>query len=192
MDGQACLLMDIDGSKAQIEADSSEISDLCNSMSAMEIRVIEDEKEAETYWKARRNLHSSILAVFKRAIVEDVTVPRNRIPDFVRAVQAISTSLGTFIGMGGHAGDGNVHPNIILDEISDETEDRAQKAVEQIIKAGLELGGTISGEHGIGLHKARFLAWELGDVQIELMKRLKAAFDPKGIMNPGKLWEHGG
>jgi len=192
MDGQACLLMDIDGSKTQIEEDSSEIRALSNSMGAMDVRVIEDEKEAETYWKARRNLHSSILAVFRRAIVEDVTVPRNRIPEFVRAVQDISASLGTFIGMGGHAGDGNVHPNIILDEITEETEKKAQVAVERIIRAGLELGGTISGEHGIGLHKARFLAWELGEAQIELLKRVKAAFDPKGIMNPGKIWEHGG
>ena len=192
MDGQACLLMDIDGSKSQIEEDSSDIRALSNSMGAMDVRIIEDEKEAETYWKARRNLHSSILAVFRRAIVEDVTVPRNRIPEFVRAVQDISASLGTFIGMGGHAGDGNVHPNIILDEISEETEKKAQAAVERIIKAGLELGGTISGEHGIGLHKARFLAWELGEVQIGLLKRVKAAFDPKGIMNPGKIWEHGG
>ncbi len=189
-DGQAYLLMDLDGSAVQVEKDAGHVKELCSKMNAMDIRVIEDENEAETYWEARKNLYPLIMNVFKKVITEDITVPRDRLPDFVRSVQNISSTLGIFIGLGGHAGDGNIHPLIGFPQVTEELEKKAASAIEQIVKAGLELGGTISGEHGIGLHKAAFLVWEKGETQIELMKRIKKAFDPKGIMNPGKIWEH--
>ena len=154
----------------------------------LEVRVIGDEKEAEALWNARHQLNPLLTSIFKRMINEDVTVPRDRIPEMFRAVENISKTLGVSIGMSGHGGDGNIHPAIFLAQVNEESEKKAQTAVEQIIKAGLALGGTISGEHGIGLHKAPFLVWELGQVQIDLMKRVKQAFDPKGIMNPGKIW----
>jgi len=122
---------------------------------------------------------------------EDITVPRNRLPELVRGVQAISESIGIQIALGGHAGDGNIHPTVLQMEISDEMNKKAKLAIDELIRLGLDLGGAISGEHGIGIHKAEYLEWELGPQQVGLMRRIKAAFDPKGIMNPGKIWTEG-
>ena len=97
------------------------------------------------------------------------------------------------IGLAGHAGDGNMHPSVLFTQITPEILEKADIAVDRLIRAGLDMGGTISGEHGIGIHKSKYLEWELGLVQIELMKGIKKVFDPKGIMNPGKIWmEEGG
>jgi glycolate oxidase len=191
-EGQAYLFLDLDGTLDEIKADADNIWALCRKMGVMEIRVIEDEKEAETYWTARYNLGAMALIMMKKAINEDVAVPRDRIPEFVREIQKISSSLSkVLLGMGGHAGDGNMHPSILFPEVDEESEKEAQSTIEQIVRLGLSLGGTISGEHGIGFHKAEFLALELGDIQIRLLKRIKKAFDPKGIMNPGKIWKDG-
>jgi glycolate oxidase len=130
--------------------------------------------------------------MMKKAINEDVAVPRDRIPEFVREIQSMSSSLSKVIlGLAGHAGDGNMHPSILFPEVDAEAEKEAQATIEKVVKLGLSLGGTVSGEHGIGFHKAQFLHWELGEIQIRLLKRIKKAFDPKGIMNPGKLWKDG-
>lgn len=161
-------------------------------MKAQEVLEILDEKAAQSYWNARSNIYPLIMTIFNRCTSEDITVPRSRIPDLVRAVQEIAASVGIMIGLAGHAGDGNMHPTVLQTEINDEMAARANKAIELMIRRGLELGGTISGEHGIGIHKQEYLAWELDQVQIELMKRIKAAFDPRGIMNPGKIWVEGG
>jgi len=188
LSGEAFLLMELDGSKSQVEEEALQAKNLCAELKAREVKVVADEKEAESYWKARQNLNPVLMSIFKRMINEDLTVPRDKIPDLIRAVEKISQTLGLNIGMGGHAGDGNIHPVILLSQLSEEIEKKAQIAVEQMVKAGLDLGGTISGEHGIGLHKAQFLKWEVGETQIALMKRVKQAFDPRGIMNPGKIW----
>ena len=189
--GQAYLLLELDGSPEGIESQTAHLRDLCRRMEALDLRVVQEEREAATYWEARYKLWSMSLAVMKKVITEDVAVPRDRLPDFVRAVQAISTTVSRVIlGVGGHAGDGNMHPNVLFPEVSEEAEKEAQISIERIVRAGLELGGTISGEHGIGLHKADFLAWELGDAQIEVLKKIKQAIDPRGIMNPGKIWKH--
>ncbi len=187
-DVEAYLFMELDGIEAQVEIDSQKIKDLCLDMQAGEIRVVDNKDEADMYWEARRKLYPLGYLGNKRIIVEDVTVPRNRIPELVREIQKISASVDIPLSCSGHAGDGNLHPTIRLKELGDEVDKKAQQAIEQIIKKGLELEGTISGEHGIGFHKSDFLTLELGKVQVDLMKRIKAAFDPKGIMNPGKIW----
>lgn len=187
-DGEAYLFMLFDGTEAQVEAEAEIVNQICHDMKVKEVRVIDDLKVANTYWAARANAYPLIQTIFDRANSEDITVPRNRIPDLVRATQAISSSLGVMIGLAGHAGDGNMHPSILYPEVTPEAEAKAKKAIDQLIRLGLDLGGTISGEHGIGIHKAEYLAWELSDTQIELMKRIKYAFDPKNIMNPGKIW----
>ena len=191
-DGEAYLLMDIDGSEGQVREDAETLNTICKDMGAVEVRVIEDEKEAQTYWKARASLYPLALTMAKKVVAEDVTVPRDKVPTFVREVQAMAARLGLLIGLSGHAGDGNMHPSILYGEVNEKQEKLARKAIAQIVKTGLALGGTISGEHGIGLHKSEFLEWDLGGAQIELMKRVKKAFDPNGIMNPGKLWLQGG
>jgi glycolate oxidase len=186
--GEAYLLIELDGTEAQVTDDARRLQHICEVMRATDVRVIKDEREAQTYWKARVNLGPMILRLFPKMVTEDVTVPRNRIPEFVRALQNISASIGMIIGIGGHAGDGNMHPTIVFPELNDDLEQRAKEGIKQIIKTGLALGGTVSGEHGIGLHKAEFTLWELGETQIALQKRIKQAFDPLGIMNPGKIW----
>lgn len=192
LDYEAYLLIDIDGSPAQVAEGTRQMMDICQDLQAPDLRVIENPQEARTYWEARSKLYPLMLSIMKRVITEDITVPRNRIPELVSSVRQIAEELGIQIGQAGHAGDGNMHPTILLGEVNAETEQKAKEAVDRIIRTGLSLGGTISGEHGIGVHKAEYLEWEMGSVQIELMKRIKSAFDPRGLMNPGKLWMNGG
>lgn len=190
-DAEAYLLLQVDGTAAQVEAESAGIKDFCLQMKVRDVRIIEDEREAGSYWEARSALHPLIMRVFKRIITEDVSVPRNLLPEMVGSLTELSAALGINIGFSGHAGDGNVHPSILFAEVSPEMEEKAKAAVDLIIKKAIDLGGTISGEHGIGIHKSEYLPWQLGDVQIDLMKRIKNSFDPKNIMNPGKIWPEG-
>ena len=191
-DGEGYLFMYFDGTEAQVEYEAKLVSEICHDMKAKEVRLTEDPRVAQTYWTARANVYPLIQTIFERGNAEDITVPRNKLPDLVRAVQAIAAAEGVMIGLAGHAGDGNMHPSILYPQVTPEAEAKAKIAIDKLIRAGLDMGGTISGEHGIGIHKAEYLSWELGDIQIELMKRIKYAFDPKGIMNPGKIWMEGG
>jgi glycolate oxidase len=192
VDAGAYLLIETDGSLVQVEEDSRQILSLCEEMKVREARLIIDEAEAQSYWTARARLYPLLMTIMKRVITEDITVPRNRIPDLVRAVQEIASRCAIGIGLAGHAGDGNMHPTILQGDLSAETLSKAKTAIDQMIIKGLELQGTISGEHGIGLHKQEYLEWELGTKQIELLKRIKKAFDPNNLMNPGKIWNKGG
>ena len=188
LDGQAYLLLELDGSPALIEEDLEKIKSISSQMKAREVKVIEDAKQAAGIWKARKNLSPLILRIYQKSISEDVTVPRDKIAQMVKAVSEIGAQLGITTGMSGHAGDGNIHPGVQIMEVTPEAERKAEEAIKLIIEKGLELGGTVSGEHGIGLHKSAYLIRELGRDQIELMKRIKYAFDPRGILNPGKIW----
>jgi len=187
-DGQAYLLIELDGTPAVIREDEEKIKSIAQKMKVREVKVIEDAGQAAGIWKARKNLSPLVLRVFQKSISEDVTVPRDRIPEMVRAVSEIGAELGVSASMSGHAGDGNIHPGVQLLEVTPELEKKAEEAIRRIIEKGIELGGTVSGEHGIGLHKSDYIEKELGPVQIDLMRRIKHAFDPKGIMNPGKIW----
>ena len=186
--GEAYLLMELDGSLSQVREEASEIKLICTGMGAVDVRAVEDEAESAMYWWGRSRLYPGMLQIFKRVITEDITVPRNSMPEFVRRVQGIAAGCGVLIGLAGHAGDGNMHPTIMHTEISEEMAKKADRAIEEIIRAGLELKGTISGEHGIGIHKNRFIELEHDAVQMSLMKKIKAVFDPLDIMNPGKIW----
>ena len=190
--GEAYLLIEVDGNEGQIELETEEIKATCNELKAIDVRIVTDEKECSTYWYARSRLYSIMTSVFKRVITEDITVPRNKIPDAVRIIQGIALSVGVSIGIAGHAGDGNMHPTILLGEISEEMSRKSDKAIEELIKVCLELQGTISGEHGIGIHKNSFLELEHGTKQVGVMKSIKQALDPLGIMNPGKIWKDNG
>ncbi len=188
---EACLFIKLDGFESQVEEEAKQIEEACSEMGAIEIRIVEDRKEAENYWTARASGYGAALKLCKKIIAEDVTVPRDRLPEFIRTMGDLSAKLGIIVTNSGHAGDGNAHPGILLTELNEETEQKAQEAIREIIRTGLALGGCISGEHGIGIHKAEFLEDQLGKRQIELMKAVKKAFDPHTIMNPGKIWIEG-
>jgi glycolate oxidase len=121
-------------------------------------------------------------------INEDIVVPRSRIPDVVRKIIALKNSSGLSIASYGHAGDGNIHVNIMLDKNVPGLLEKAETVVEELFDYTLSLGGTLSGEHGVGITKAPYIRKEIGSVELLLMKKIKAVFDPNGILNPGKIF----
>jgi glycolate oxidase len=121
-------------------------------------------------------------------LVEDCAVPRSRMPEMFERVEQIAAKYDVFIACPSHAGDGNLHPTFVFDGTTDAVPDEIWAAAGEIFEAALELGGTLSGEHGIGLLKRRWLGDELGDVQLELQRQIKRVFDPQGILNPGKMF----
>ncbi len=189
VDANTMLLIDADGSLAAVEAEATQILDLLNKGGAKIARLAKDEDEANIYWKARSAGFAAIYSAAHTVIAEDVTVPRDRLSDFIKKLDEISHKSGFAIVLIGHAGDGNIHPSVFTNSRKKEDLDRLQDTLTDIFEAALELGGTLSGEHGIGLEKKRLLAKALDPMAISLMKRIKAAFDPNNIMNPDKIWE---
>ena len=123
-------------------------------------------------------------------INEDIVVPRGRVPEMLRALRTIAEESGLIIANFGHAGDGNIHVNVMTDKSDEDEYARARGAVKRIFEETIRLGGTISGEHGVGLTKKQFIGLELSDLSIDMMRKIKNVFDPKGILNPGKIFPH--
>jgi glycolate oxidase len=189
VDANIMLLIDVDGSLAAIENEAQQILELLHSGGANMARLAKDETEANVYWKARSAGFAAIYSAARTVIAEDVTVPRDRLSDFIKKLDEISKKSGFAIVLIGHAGDGNIHPSVFTNSREKEDLDRLQDTLTAIFEAALELGGTLSGEHGIGLEKQRLLSKALDPMAISYMKRIKALFDPNNIMNPGKIWE---
>lgn len=191
-DIEAIVLIELDGHPQAIEEEIVKVKQICEEVGAREVKVANDEKEAEELWKARKLVSPAIVRVKPTKISEDATVPRSKIPDMFHRLKEIREKYQVDLVVFGHAGDGNLHPNIIADQRDEEEMKRVEMAVEEIFKAALELGGTLSGEHGIGTMKAPFMKLELGDVGLEMMKRIKESWDPKNILNPGKIFPEKG
>jgi glycolate oxidase len=189
VDANIMLLIDADGSLAAVESEARQILELLHSGGAQMARLAKDENEANVYWKARSAGFAAIYSAARTVIAEDVTVPRDRLADFMKKLDDISKKSGFAIVLIGHAGDGNIHPSVFTNSREKEDLDRLQDTLTAIFEAALELGGTLSGEHGIGLEKQRLLSKALDPMAISFMKRIKAVFDPNNIMNPGKIWE---
>ncbi|MBI4667354.1 MAG: FAD-binding protein [Nitrospinae bacterium] len=186
-DAAAILLIETDGTAAAAESDLARIQNICGENGAVRIQVAKNEEERETLWKVRRSISPAILRVRPSKINEDVTVPRSRIPDLMTRLAALSEKIGMPIINFGHAGDGNIHVNVMTDK-RDKTEyERAKKAIDDVFRICLELEGTLSGEHGVGISKAPYIEQEIGRIGIDLTKRIKTAFDPNNILNPGKI-----
>jgi len=184
----ALLIIEVDGAPEVLNGEVKEIQKICQANRAIETKVAKDDKEAEELWKARRAVSSAVVKLNPTKINEDVTVPRSKVADILRKVEAISKKHDLIIVNFGHAGDGNIHVNVLIDRRKPGEEERAHAAVKEIFEAALGLGGTLSGEHGIGITKAPYLAMELGDMGVEVMKRIKQSFDPNNILNPGKIF----
>ena len=146
-----------------------------------------DLAERDKIWTARRAALPALAKLRPTTFVEDATVPRSKVPDMIKAVNKIAAKYDVTIGTFGHAGDGNLHPTIVCDIRDDAEMDRVYKAMDEIFAVSLELGGTLSGEHGIGLGKLRYMESQFGEAGMAVMRAIKKALDPNCILNPGKL-----
>lgn len=187
VDAAALLLIEVDGHPVQVEEDAAKVESLCREMGAMRIRVAQDAAERDKVWEARRAALSALSRVKPTTVLEDATVPRSKIPAMIRAIEEIGQRFALTIGTFGHAGDGNLHPTILTDRRDHEEWQRVEKAIDAIFDRALALGGTLSGEHGIGIAKSRYLEKETSRATIVYSRRIKAAMDPRNILNPGKI-----
>ncbi|MFJ9456501.1 FAD-binding oxidoreductase [Kitasatospora sp. NPDC101447] len=181
---RALLLVAFDGPDRVGEL--ARVEQLCREAGATEVVPAEDQAESDLLLAARR-LALPAMDRLGTTMIDDVAVPRSRLAEMLNGVAAIAERHGLTIGVVSHAGDGNTHPIVIFDASDEEQAARAQRSFDEIMALGLELGGTITGEHGVGLLKRDWLARELGPVALDLQRQLKAVFDPLGLLNPGKM-----
>ena len=183
----AMLLVELDGHQAQVEEDAARVEALCRAKGATSVRVAQDAAERDRVWAARRAALSALAQLKPTLVLEDATVPRSRIPDMVTAIQQIARKYDLTIGTFGHAGDGNLHPTILTDKRDPAEWERVEEAIDAIFDEALKMGGTLSGEHGTGTAKSRYLEKETSAGTILFSQRIKRAMDPNNILNPGKI-----
>jgi glycolate oxidase len=181
------LLIEIDGDKESVLSQAQRVQTIVRDHNAIRCDLTQDPAESDRLWQARRALSQALYNVAPLKIAEDVVVPRSAIPTLVRALEAMRERFGIPILSFGHAGDGNFHVNLMIQDTREDRE-KAESAVKEIFAEAIRLGGTMSGEHGIGLSKAPYLAMELSDDVMATMKKVKKLFDPNNILNPGKIF----
>ncbi len=181
----AMLIVETDGPAETTARESDRIAEVMTRGGALRVTRADEPAERDQLWKARRSISPALYTIKPKKVNEDIVVPRSRIADILREISGIAERHGLLIVNFGHAGDGNIHTNILID---DEDLPRAEKAVREIFSATLRMGGSISGEHGIGLSKAAYLPMELGAGAINAMISIKKALDPNNILNPGKIF----
>ncbi len=185
---RAILIIEVDGDEDLIERQAGRILEIVASLGILETRVAGSEQESEAIWQVRRSVSPSLRKVNPDKFNEDICVPRSRLPEMIRTIERISENLEIPIVNFGHAGDGNIHVNIMIDKEVPGQLAKAEQAIEQIFAATLELGGTMSGEHGVGVTKAPYLPMELDPAAVAYMKAIKRTLDPNNILNPGKIF----
>lgn len=187
-EADALLFIEVDGSPEQCEIDAERIKGFLTRHGATDVRLAKEKKEVKELWQARRSISQSLRKVKPNKLNEDVVVPRSKIVELMEGVGDIAEARGLAIASFGHAGDGNIHVNVMLDNSDEQEAAQGLRAVEDIFSLAISLEGTISGEHGVGTAKAPYLDMELKKETINIMKRIKETFDPKGILNPGKIF----
>jgi glycolate oxidase len=188
-DCAAVLLMETDGHPAAVADEAERMADLARSNGAREVRLARDEADALALAAARRNALSALARRRPTTILEDFTVPRSELAKIVTFIAETARAANLQVGTFGHMGDGNLHPTFLTDERDADEMARVHHALDLIAKKTLELGGTITGEHGVGLAKKEWLRLQMGDSSFEVMKQVKRALDPAGILNPGKIFD---
>ena len=188
-DCAAVLLMEVDGHAAQVEEQTQQIAAIARKGGAREVRVAASAAEGLQLASARRTAFSALARLAPTVVLEDVTVPRSALAQMVGYVQEVGQRHQVKVGTFGHMGDGNLHPTFLCDERDEEEMARVERALEEVFAYAVELGGTITGEHGVGLAKKPFLPQQLGPVGMDILRRVKASFDPKGILNPGNMFD---
>lgn len=185
----AMLILELDGhSNVSLEQDIQAIHKFCRDHNVLDVMTASTNDEAKALWQARKSLSPIMYKIAPNKINEDIVVPISKIAQMVDAVEGIQKRFGLTVVAFGHAGDGNIHCNIMYDKKDKSESLKAEQAVEELFDATLSLGGTITGEHGVGTTKMRYLPKEVSGVQLSLMKGIKNAFDPQNILNPGKIF----
>lgn len=189
LDCEALLLMETDGHPAAVAEEAARMEELARQNGAREVRVARDEAEAASLATARRSAFSALARVAPTTILEDATVPRSELVTMIRFVDAVAKKYKLRVGSFGHMGDGNLHPTFLTDERNQEEMHRVEEAFKEIFDEAIRLGGTVTGEHGVGLAKKRILPKFAGDAQMRVMRELRRVLDPNGILNPGKMFD---
>jgi glycolate oxidase len=187
-DAGAMLLIEVDGEETEVARGGERIKSVCLEAGALTFESASNEQEAERLWAARRNVSPSLAGLRPHKISEDIVVPRSLLPDLVDVLGTLSQQYGLPVPAFGHAGDGNIHVNVMLDKDNAAELEKAHSLIGDLFKTVIQMGGTITGEHGIGITKAPYLPWEISNEGLALMTRIKKAFDPQGILNPGKIF----
>jgi len=187
-EGRAVLIIEVDGDRELIEKQAARIQELIAPLGLVQCTVAKDNAESEALWKVRRLVSPSLRDINPTKYNEDIVVPRSKVPDVIRTIEKIQQKYDIPIVNFGHAGDGNIHVNIMIDKEIPGMEAKAHEAIKEVFQAALDLNGTMSGEHGVGLAKAPYIELELSPVQIRAMKAIKHALDPNNILNPGKMF----
>jgi len=187
-DTKALLLIEVDGSAETVQKDAQKIIDISKNNNAFEVEKAETEEEKDSLWAIRRSISPALYAVSSGKMSEDICVPRSKVTQMLESIGEIGKKYNFRIANFGHAGDGNIHVNILIEPSIPGELERAEQAVKEIFEKVIELEGTLSGEHGIGNTKSKYLNLEIGPREMKLMQDIKNLFDPNGILNPGKIF----
>ncbi|MGM0418892.1 MAG: FAD-linked oxidase C-terminal domain-containing protein [Thermodesulfobacteriota bacterium] len=186
-DAEAILLIEVDGHPAEVAEDAEKIVEICKKAGALSVNAAENAEERANLWAARRNALPALARAKPTTVLEDATVPRSKLPEMIRAINEIALKYDLAIGTFGHAGDGNLHPTILCDRRDKEEYKKVEDAVNDIFEKALSLKGTLSGEHGIGKAKSKWMEKETSRATLEYSLKMKKAIDPSNILNPGKI-----
>ena len=188
-DVEALVLMETDGHPVVVEEEASEMMALAKKHGAREVKAAADEDEGARLAAARRNAFSALARIRPTTILEDVTVPRSELAKMVAFINQVAQKHHLQVGTFGHLGDGNLHPTFLTNELDKDEMHRVELALEDIVDETIRLGGTVTGEHGVGVAKKAFVKKQLGEGSYELMRTIKRSLDPEGLFNPGKMFD---
>jgi glycolate oxidase len=184
---EALLLVELDGAPSLINKEAVKLTNICRKLGG-EVIMADDERARKRLWDARRSISPALYHLKPTKINEDIVVPRSKIAEMLETLKKLSEKTGITIVNFGHAGDGNIHVNLMVDKTNKEEYERATELITEIFRLTLSMGGTISGEHGVGLTKLDYISMEIQPDELELMKKIKNVFDPNNILNPGKIF----
>jgi glycolate oxidase len=187
-EGRAVLLIEVDGDKDLIEKQAARIHELIKPLGLVQFRAAQNAEESEALWRVRRLVSPSLRDVNPDKFNEDIVVPRSKVPVIIREIEKIQQKYDIPIVNFGHAGDGNIHVNVMINKEIPGQVEKAHEAIKEIFQATIDLHGTLSGEHGVGLAKQPYIEMELNPDQIGAMQAIKLALDPNNILNPGKIF----